>query len=168
MTKFITQTEEEKKEFEDTTLLLEEHADKIEEFKEQMEEFEESFKRIEDLLEHHNHSGKETFDIGSIILTRLGIRIGADGIYLSGGDTRRIMKFTPIGGDYVLCETRMDIQPDTDNEGGLGASDKRWNRLYSTNLYTSGEVIMTNLPTSNPSVAGKLWNDGGVVKISAG
>ena len=29
-------------------------------------------------------------------------------------------------------------------------------------------VIMTNLPTSDPSVAGQLWNNSGVLNISAG
>lgn len=29
-------------------------------------------------------------------------------------------------------------------------------------------ISMANLPTSNPAVAGRLWNDGGTVKISAG
>tara|TARA_B110000285_G_C14725467_1_gene424046 strand:- start:15 stop:461 length:447 start_codon:yes stop_codon:yes gene_type:complete len=29
-------------------------------------------------------------------------------------------------------------------------------------------VKMTNLPTSDPSVAGQLWNDSGTLKISAG
>lgn len=31
-----------------------------------------------------------------------------------------------------------------------------------------GSVSMTGLPTSDPSVAGRLWNDGGTLKISAG
>ena len=30
------------------------------------------------------------------------------------------------------------------------------------------KVLMPNLPTSNPSVAGQLWNDSGTLKISAG
>ena len=33
---------------------------------------------------------------------------------------------------------------------------------------TGAQVDFTNLPTSNPSVAGRLWNDSGTVKISAG
>ena len=32
----------------------------------------------------------------------------------------------------------------------------------------SGKVMATDLPTSDPSNAGQLWNDGGTVKISAG
>jgi len=30
------------------------------------------------------------------------------------------------------------------------------------------KVLMPNLPTSDPSVAGQLWNDSGTLKISAG
>ena len=33
---------------------------------------------------------------------------------------------------------------------------------------TGNQVDFTNLPTSNPNVAGRLWNDSGTVKISAG
>ena len=32
----------------------------------------------------------------------------------------------------------------------------------------SGKVMATDLPTSDPSNAGQLWNDNGTVKISAG
>lgn len=32
----------------------------------------------------------------------------------------------------------------------------------------SGKVMATDLPTSDPSNTGQLWNDGGTVKISAG
>ena len=33
---------------------------------------------------------------------------------------------------------------------------------------TGAEVDFTALPTSDPSVAGRLWNDSGAVKVSAG
>lgn len=33
---------------------------------------------------------------------------------------------------------------------------------------TGGTVIMTGLPTTNPAVAGQLWNDAGTLKVSAG
>ena len=32
----------------------------------------------------------------------------------------------------------------------------------------SGKVMATDLPTSDPTNTGQLWNDGGTVKISAG
>jgi len=33
---------------------------------------------------------------------------------------------------------------------------------------TNSVVIISDLPTSNPSVAGQLWNNSGVVTVSAG
>lgn len=33
---------------------------------------------------------------------------------------------------------------------------------------TPTKIIMANLPTSDPSVAGQLWNDSGTLKVSAG
>ena len=35
-------------------------------------------------------------------------------------------------------------------------------------INNSGKVMATELPTSDPSNAGQLWNDDGTVKISAG
>jgi hypothetical protein len=35
-------------------------------------------------------------------------------------------------------------------------------------INNSGKVMATDLPTSDPSNAGQLWNDDGTVKISAG
>jgi len=32
----------------------------------------------------------------------------------------------------------------------------------------SATIDFTGLPTSDPSVAGRLWNDSGAVKVSAG
>ena len=47
--------------------------------------------------------------------------------------------------------------------------------VAATTLSASGGVSMTNasismtaLPTSDPLVAGRLWNDAGTLKISAG
>ena len=37
-----------------------------------------------------------------------------------------------------------------------------------TNLTASGTVILSGLPTSDPVVAGQLWNDAGTLKVSAG
>ena len=47
------------------------------------------------------------------------------------------------------------------------------NVLISNDLTVSGDttlaaVINTTLPTSDPAVAGQLWNDAGTVKVSAG
>lgn len=39
--------------------------------------------------------------------------------------------------------------------------------VAATTLSASGAVVLT-LPTSDPAVAGQLWNDTGTVKVSAG
>ena len=36
------------------------------------------------------------------------------------------------------------------------------------NLITSGTIVLSNLPTSDPSNAGQLYNDSGTLKVSAG
>ena len=33
---------------------------------------------------------------------------------------------------------------------------------------TNASISMTALPTTNPAVAGRLWNDAGTLKVSAG
>lgn len=35
-------------------------------------------------------------------------------------------------------------------------------------INATGNVVMTNLPTSDPVNAGELWNDSGTLKVSAG
>ncbi|MEC7581055.1 MAG: hypothetical protein VYC85_01490, partial [Pseudomonadota bacterium] len=40
--------------------------------------------------------------------------------------------------------------------------------LELSNLIASGNVDFSGLPTSDPAVAGRLWNDSGTLKISAG
>lgn len=37
-----------------------------------------------------------------------------------------------------------------------------------TDLAASGVVIFSGLPTSDPAVAGRLWNNAGVLTVSAG
>lgn len=39
--------------------------------------------------------------------------------------------------------------------------------VAATTLSASGAVVLT-LPTTDPAVAGQLWNDTGTVKVSAG
>ena len=39
--------------------------------------------------------------------------------------------------------------------------------VFALRLAYDGGVVMPNLPTSDPSVAGELWNDSGTVKISS-
>jgi len=40
--------------------------------------------------------------------------------------------------------------------------------IDGSKTFTSDTIIMNNLPTSDPSVSGQLWNDSGVLKVSDG
>ena len=40
--------------------------------------------------------------------------------------------------------------------------------ISGAKTFSNAVVMMTNLPTSDPSNAGQLWNDSGTLKISAG
>lgn len=40
--------------------------------------------------------------------------------------------------------------------------------VSATDLSASGVVIFSDLPTADPEVAGQLWNNTGVVSVSAG
>jgi len=42
------------------------------------------------------------------------------------------------------------------------------NNIHQGDHTFTGDLVMTNLPTSDPLVAGALWNDSGTVKVSAG
>lgn len=45
----------------------------------------------------------------------------------------------------------------------------RWVRISSnTFVFYGSSFFFTALPTSNPGVAGQIWNDSGTLKISAG
>lgn len=51
----------------------------------------------------------------------------------------------------------------------LPSSYKQAYSTYVNHMYMGGnKVFMVSLPTSDPAVAGQLWNDGGVVTISSG
>ena len=39
---------------------------------------------------------------------------------------------------------------------------------YGIQYFSSGEMYIVNLPAADPHVVGKLWNNAGVVTISAG
>jgi hypothetical protein len=53
-------------------------------------------------------------------------------------------------------------------EGGTDAFEFRAaGSVFALRLAYDGGVVMPNLPTSDPSVAGELWNDSGTVKISS-
>lgn len=67
----------------------------------------------------------------------------------------------------------MSYEPKTYKEQGgnrqtivAGGSLKIGNAVFTANA--AGQVIVTGLPTADPSVAGALWSNTGVLTVSAG
>ena len=51
---------------------------------------------------------------------------------------------------------------------GNGTQDDASGKLEVSDLVAAGNVDFSGLPTSDPAVSGRLWNDSGTLKISAG
>jgi len=72
----------------------------------------------------------------------------------------------------VFCYT--PIVPNSNGSVSSGKSTHRWSNTYSQEGDFSGDVVMaanvdfTGIPTSDPLVAGRLYNDSGTLKISSG
>jgi hypothetical protein len=58
-----------------------------------------------------------------------------------------------------------ELQISANDAGAIEFNTNGSQRLY---IASDGGITMSNLPTSDPSVAGELWNNSGVVNISAG
>ena len=100
----------------------------------------------------------------------------------SAGTTKLIGTYARIYADNNLSincfgtttQFGSSLQPSSDNTRYCGVEGKRWSSVASVDGNFSGDVIMaanvdfTGLPTSDPVVAGRLWNDSGTMKISAG
>ena len=55
--------------------------------------------------------------------------------------------------------------PVTSTNGFVGAVT---GNVTAVTVTATGAVIFSGLPTSDPSVAGQLWNNSGVLTVSAG
>ena len=79
-----------------------------------------------------------------------------------------------IGSNFTYLGSSVAVLPASNGTIELGRSTARWQNVASVDGDFSGDVVMaanvdfTGLPTSDPAVAGRLWNDGGTMKISAG
>lgn len=89
------------------------------------------------------------------------VLIGKDSsnrFYVTGSDGNEKIK---VGVNETYFANH--VEPDSNNTYDLGRSGVAWR-----DLYVSRNVFLTGLPTSDPQVEGQLWNDNGVLKISAG
>ena len=105
-----------------------------------------------------------------------------------GGSDHSALEFTVrVAGQHksMLVVQNDGVIVHVDKPLTLQASGYKKTRLFGTNatarrdiyfpnqagtvmVNESGKVMATDLPTSDPSNAGQLWNDSGTVKISAG
>lgn len=96
-------------------------------------------------------------------------------ITISGGYALDLAA-TDFNSTLQLSEGGVNISADTGLQISLSTGgDGSFVDLLAETIYISGNVevttasfVVSGLPTSNPSVAGALWNDSGILKISAG
>lgn len=83
----------------------------------------------------------------------------------TGGNVSTRLTYGGLSRVLVGVDVRVNsrLLPEVNNTSDLGASTLRWR-----DLYLSGDISATGLPTSDPAVAGQVWNDSGTLKISAG
>jgi len=105
----------------------------------------------------------------------------------ANGDDSALQFTVRVGGQHksMLVVQNDGVIVHVDKPLTLQASGYKKTRLFGTNatarrdiyfpnqagtvmVNESGKVMASDLPTSDPSNAGQLWNDSGTVKISAG
>ena len=97
-----------------------------------------------------------------------GIKLTSDDTGLTASDGVSI--FIEQGTKDFLINQReaADIKLYTGSTVALTIDDSQ-KATFASDLSVGGDsVIMDNLPTSDPSTSGQLWNDSGTLKISAG
>lgn len=88
-----------------------------------------------------------------------------------GNPARNGMPIRVIGA-YWDGAASQDVEMTLSNIMATSLPHAQWRFVLGINtpliLDSEGGVTMTTLPTADPSVAGQLWNDAGIVKVSAG
>jgi hypothetical protein len=103
-------------------------------------------------------------DNGNVFLTTTGaINVGFDdGFDITGN----------IAGAYFYVETGATAGFDLIGKANSSVDTTGNLRLAGATgivmALSSGNLVVSGIPTSNPAVAGALWNDAGTLKISAG
>ena len=115
------------------------------------------------------HEGE--FDIGTGNRYNFRPSSGTGFFELSVGQNRGRLEYeNGAGNGFLEISTEKGLTILGDSNIQLGSVLQSNNQIsISGSLTISGSsVIVTNLPTSDPSSAGQLYNDGGTLKISAG
>jgi hypothetical protein len=96
-------------------------------------------------------------------ITALGTGTGGNGTY-TVSQNQTVASTTITGGAPAF---RIGTEK---GSGGGTARDMELQTDGTTRITVKadGAILFSNIPTTNPNVAGQLWNDGGTLKISAG
>lgn len=78
------------------------------------------------------------------------------------------MAQTTLGGPVRTTDTGFQVVSINASTGAVTVLATFGTSTSVTNLTVSGTVTLSGLPTANPAVAGQLWNNAGVVTVSAG
>lgn len=93
------------------------------------------------------------------------------GTEAAGTGSNRTVKIMYDGGDYLTVSNNtvsMILASVTRYNFQHNAATFNEPLTINESLTVTGNATLTGLPTSDPAVAGRLWNDAGTVKISAG
>lgn len=78
------------------------------------------------------------------------------------------MAQTTLGGPVRTTDTGFQVVSINASTGAVTVLATFGTSTSVTNLTASGTVILSGLPTADPLVAGQLWNNTGVLTVSAG
>jgi hypothetical protein len=90
-----------------------------------------------------------------------GARAGIAGVQTTSDQDQMGIAFFTHPSTSVSANLVEAIRIDHSGKVGIGTT------LPSETLHVDGTVMLENLPTSDPSNTGELWNDSGTLKISA-
>jgi hypothetical protein len=98
-------------------------------------------------------------------IAALGTGTGAEGTYiLNRPQTPAVASTTITAGAPAFC-----IGTEKGADGGTARDmELQTDGVTRITVKADGAILFSGAPTSNPNVAGQLWNDGGTLKISAG
>ena len=92
---------------------------------------------------------------------------GSNMFIINPADTPLYLNFDD-NTSYAISSS--ELIPWTNNSKDLGSTTKRWANVNTVDLNASGTITLADVlnQTTDPAVAGQLWNDSGAIKISAG
>jgi hypothetical protein len=128
-------------------------------------------------------SGYAVGDTLTVDLTDLGGNMGETVVFtlLAGGvDDTKTSTITVTGDEINLSTTTISLTGSIESDSSIttvgsisGRNVTATNQIQGSELSIIGvfgatKIKFSNLPTSDPSNSGQLWNDSGSLKISAG